>query len=312
MISVIIPVYNCEKYIDSILESLWNQTYQDFEVICVNDGSTDGTLHQLQRQKQNHEKLKIVTTPNSGPSSARNTGMDNACGEYICFIDSDDQIENCYLMDLYETAQRYRTDISICHIERIYEKKPSLIERRFHHIQNPVFEGACSIEQNKSLLVHLLNAPFAKLIRRDFIERHHLRFLVGRIAQDFLFTKSMLVLGATVSLCPKVNYHYQIREGSVTTGRLDKALDLAYVFDELMKLCTQQNMTEKYHDELEYLCLYHLGIDMSYRLFKASRNAFRSIQQSRKIVHKYGFHANNPYLSELNLFSRLYLLLFFS
>ena len=311
MISVIIPVYNCERFIGSMLKTLQKQTYRDFEIICVDDGSTDGTLQKLKDFRESFTSMRIFTTENCGPSAARNMGIEVAQGEFICFLDADDQIETCYLEDLMEAMETFHTDLAVCYFDRVYEKKPGFLERSFRHIQNPCLKTPCSIKSQKNLLVELPNSVFAKLIRKDFLDRHQLRFAEGKIAQDFLFTKVMLMYGASVALCPKVNYHYQIRKGSITTGRLNKAKDLAFIFHVLMEEFQKSNLLEEYRTELEYLCLYHIGIDMAYRLFRSTGNLADSIAEAKKVMNKYGFSSNNPYVRNLNLAARLYLSLFY-
>lgn len=309
MISVIIPVYNCEKYIFGMLESLWKQTYHDFEVICVNDGSTDNTLEILNKQQENHSELRIITIENSGPSVARNIGVQEAKGEYICFIDADDFIDSCYLKSLHDTIIRYNTDISVCYVQRVFENKPYWIEKNFPYIQNSFFESPSSIETNKKLLISLLNAPFAKLIRKSFLVENKIKFIEGKIAQDLLFTKTVLLYGATVSLCSETNYHYLIRRGSITTGRLDKAYDLADVFDSLIELSRSLGKLDMYYNELEYLCIYHIGIDMAWRLFRGRRGLFRCLKDAKSILKKYGFTTKNKYVKKLSWFVRIYLIL---
>ena len=92
MISIIVPVYNVEAYLPQCLDSLINQTYQDLEIICVNDGSTDGSLEILQKYQSKDKRIKVVSQKNQGLSGARNTGISQATGEWIMFVDSDDYL----------------------------------------------------------------------------------------------------------------------------------------------------------------------------------------------------------------------------
>lgn len=312
MISVILPVYNCEKYIDGILDALWRQTYQNFEVICVNDGSNDGTLSCLKKQQECHECLKVLSISNSGPSIARNVGLDAACKKYVCFIDADDMISDTYLEDLLESVEKNHSDMAVCQIKRMYEYQPGFLEKTFNYIQNESFSDGSTILEQKEMLIQLLSAPFAKIIRRDFLTSHQLHFVPGKIAEDMLFTKSILLYQAKVSFVQKQNYFYSVRKGSLTTGALEKAYDLAEVFDELVLLAKKQGLYEMFKDELEYLCIYHCCIDMSFRMFKASKRLFASVTPAREMMKKYGFAAKNPYVSTLNWVVRIYLFVFFN
>ena len=113
-ISVIIPVYNVEKYLGKCLSSLMEQTFRDFEVIAVNDGSTDGSLEILRRFEAEYSNLVVLDQKNGGVSSARNKAMEQARGEYLCFVDSDDFVAPSYLQRLYELCTENQADIACC------------------------------------------------------------------------------------------------------------------------------------------------------------------------------------------------------
>ena len=114
MISVIIPVYNAEQYIKRCLNSVLNQTFNDYEIIMVNDGSTDGSLEILKKYESQNSKLKVITQKNLKAAAARNSGLKYASGEYIAFIDADDYVHNDYLRILYENMVNFKADVSTC------------------------------------------------------------------------------------------------------------------------------------------------------------------------------------------------------
>ncbi len=133
-VSVIVPVYNVEKYLEECIESLINQTLTDIEIICINDGSTDNSLKILEELQKKDNRIKIINQKNSGVSSARNNGIENATGEYIGFVDSDDWIDSDYYEKLYNTAKKYNSDIAAGDMYRRnkkrfnYEKEELFIE----------------------------------------------------------------------------------------------------------------------------------------------------------------------------------------
>lgn len=118
-ISIIIPVYNCEKYICSCLESINNQIFKDFEVICVNDGSSDNSLNILNEKTNEYPFLKVFSKENGGAASARNKGLEYASGKYVCFVDSDDWISQDYLSVLYKNAVENNAQLSMIGINSI-------------------------------------------------------------------------------------------------------------------------------------------------------------------------------------------------
>ena len=114
LVSVLIPVYNVEKYLSRCLDSLINQTLTDIEIICVNDGSTDGSLKILKQYQEKDNRIVIVDKKNGGLPSARNAGLDRARGQYVGFVDSDDYVEPSMFETLYKTAKKKNSEVVIC------------------------------------------------------------------------------------------------------------------------------------------------------------------------------------------------------
>ena len=140
-ISVIIPVYNCEKFIEKCLQSLVNQTLTDIEIILVNDGSTDNSQKII--EKFSDTRIKLINKKNGGQSSARNVGLDVANGEYIGFIDSDDWVDSDFFEKLYNTAKKYNADIAMTDFIRIgptkYKKRLNISEEKIYEkIENKI------------------------------------------------------------------------------------------------------------------------------------------------------------------------------
>ena len=111
LVSVIVPVYNMEKYLEKCLKSIIDQTYKKIEIIIVNDGSTDSSIEICNKFKENDNRIKIITKKNAGLGMARNTGLENANGEYVYFIDSDDYIEETLIEDNIKLIKEYKLDI---------------------------------------------------------------------------------------------------------------------------------------------------------------------------------------------------------
>ena len=121
MISVILPVYNIEKYIDACMTSLLNQTLQDFELLVVNDGSTDNSGAKCLEWSKKDSRIRLIEQENQGLSEARNSGLKVASGEYIAFIDPDDTVEKDYLQTLYENAVKNNAQVSVCAFRYVWE-----------------------------------------------------------------------------------------------------------------------------------------------------------------------------------------------
>ena len=186
-VSIIIPVYNAEKYLERALSSLINQTLSDIEIICVNDGSTDSSLEILERFSNRDGRIVVITQPNSGQSSARNLGLKLAKGEYIGFLDADDWVEPDCFEKLYSKANG--SDISICSIKvcskgeektddsylslRVFPK--NLDYRTFTHVDCADF------------LFRICVTPWNKIYRREFLEIFSIKFVEGVNFEDNIF-----------------------------------------------------------------------------------------------------------------------------
>lgn len=172
-ISIIVPVYNAAKYIDRCITNILLQTYRDFELICVNDGSTDNSFEILQQFAQNDLRIRLINKKNSGVSCARNTGLDIARGKYIAFIDSDDYVAKDYLDKLYEATINGNDPDLICSgIHDIYGSKVVNSIR----LNDNLFNLNSTNSIISFLNIRLNTSPVSKLYKRDVIERNRLRF----------------------------------------------------------------------------------------------------------------------------------------
>lgn len=173
-VSIIVPCYNVAPYVDACMDSLVRQTLRDIEIICVNDGSTDGTPVLLHAWEERDSRVRVIDRENGGQGAARNTGMDVAEGEYIGFADPDDYVEHSMYARLLEEARRHDTDITACGYTGFSDHDGELLEK---WSRSP----AAGVEENvKSSSFHL-NALWMrtdvvvwnKLYRKDFLNRHH-------------------------------------------------------------------------------------------------------------------------------------------
>ena len=210
-ISVIIPVYNVENYLRECLDSILVQSYKDFEVILVDDGSTDSSGVICDEYSKEHQNMKVLHKKNGGQSSARNTGLDLAQGEYILFVDSDDVVSSVML----ETLMNHVADYDIVSFGIMIFEDGN--DRKFESYM----KQSCQCEYTatdflKRMLVHKIdNAAWGKLFKRSILR--NICFIEGKVNEDFLFNVEILkqdmlkIYSITDSL-----YYYRIRMGSTT------------------------------------------------------------------------------------------------
>ena len=219
-VSVIIPIYNVEKYLAACLESVLSQDLDEMELLCVDDCSTDGSLGILREYASRDDRIRCLRTDrNRGISAARNLGLSMACGEYIAFVDSDDFLADRSLGGLYRQAKEKRLDVLYFRHSSVDENGiPTGTEIPRSEAPDPsVLPGPAVLERflargEWSCVV------FCQLLRRDFLLKHGLRFKEGYIHEDEAFSFAAAVLAERALSVPVTAYRYRHRAGSIMTS----------------------------------------------------------------------------------------------
>lgn len=209
MISVIIPVYNAEKYLDRTVNSILNQTYHDFELILVDDGSTDNSPKICDEYALKHDEIVVLHKKNAGPSDARNAGVKIAKGTFVTFIDSDDYVSNDYLEILVYLLQKHKADISVVGIEVCYKNKAT--KSKVKEIEY-VYSGLEALE-NMLYQKTLDSSPCAMLIPIEIVKNNP--FPLGKFHEDDYTTYKYFLSAKKVAVTTKSQYFYLQREGSI-------------------------------------------------------------------------------------------------
>lgn len=185
-VSIIVPVYNVEQYLPECLESIFAQEYESMEILCVEDCSEDGSLEILKKYAQKDHRVRIIRhNQNRGLSAARNTGLENATGKYVLFVDSDDFLEKNAIQLLYHEAEQKKTDIVYFdYIKFCDESSVDIVApKTVWHSYDGVYTGSeffCATMQNNEFEV----MAWRQFFRRDFLEQNHIRFLEGIYHED--------------------------------------------------------------------------------------------------------------------------------
>jgi len=216
-ISVIIPVYNSEKYLKRCLDSVLGQTMSELEVICVNDGSTDKSLEILEQYSKSDERIIIINQNNLGVSTARNAGLDIARGEYVGFVDADDFIDSDFYEKLYTNAAVYSADVVCGGIKRENEKKRATLMK-----YNTVKTVDDVKEKFKSTNTPKYSFVWNKIYLREKLLINGIKFEDGIFYEDLIFTPNVLIkLGRLVTVSDTY-YHYWKHSDSVIKIDTDK------------------------------------------------------------------------------------------
>ena len=212
LISVIVPVYNVEKYLDRCLQSIINSTYQDLEIICVNDGSTDGSADILERFRLADERVVVVSKKNGGVSSARNAGLSIAKGDFTAFVDSDDYIHPQYFEFLMATQKETSADIVVCDYQNVTDLTPCDFQTLVFDARKVVAETRKSFFESRAFR----SLVWGKLYRKQIVEQ--VRFVEGlQYAEDSIFSADLWEKypDAVCAFLPEKLYYYVDREGSL-------------------------------------------------------------------------------------------------
>ena len=213
MISIIIPVYNVENYLHQCVDSVLAQTYQDFEVILVDDGSPDNCPKICDEYAQKDSRVHVIHQKNSGVSAARNNGIEHAKGEWITFVDSDDWVSKNYLENF--EIDKSAADIIVQGLQYINHNTAEVHE--YKELENNIFDkhSASSIVINNDLLMQ--GYPVCKAFRKNFLEKHNLRFdITLSTHEDIIFVLQSFVASEVIELRNGTLYNYRYFHSSNT------------------------------------------------------------------------------------------------
>ncbi len=212
MISIIVPVYNVEIYIKECLDSILAQTIRDFELILIDDGSTDYSGRICNEYKEKDSRVKVFHKENGGLSSARNKGLDEAKGEYICFIDSDDTIREDYLEKLYDAITSARSDMAFCDIDA---QKLSGELNYNHSFKMTAKESRRWLYDDRTREYVLMVVAWNKIYTSRIFE--DIRYPVGRLHEDEFVIGLILSKCSNISFVPEKLYFYRNNESGITS-----------------------------------------------------------------------------------------------
>lgn len=222
-VSVIIPVYNAENYISQCIESLLNQTLQECEFIFINDGSKDKSREIIENYQKSNNRIKLLNQKNQGVSSARNTGLQVAAGEYIAFVDADDYIEKEMYEILYNSAKQNDCDLVVSNFESEMGEHKIITKYPF-----PINTDLKKDFIQKELLPYFLktdnlNSVVNKLYKKQLIKEYNVKFPVGvSLGEDGMFNIKFLSYANSIKYLDYTGYHYREVSGSATRNISEK------------------------------------------------------------------------------------------
>lgn len=254
-ISVVMPCYNVEDYVEETLQSLFAQTFQDFEIICIDDGSTDGTLAVLEQIGKEHENMRVIPETNHKQGYERNKGIELSTGKYIYYMDSDDLLtENCFQV-IYDYAEKKQLDLLFFEADSFYETEElekdfpqykTLYHRKKEYPEEYTGEELYTIlRANGDMMV----SPCLQLVRREFLMEENIRFPELPLMEDNLYSFYCTLAAKRAGCITDRLYRRRVRASSTMTAVQNEARAYALEFT----LCKMLEKSEEYLDKPEVL-----------------------------------------------------------
>ena len=279
-ITIITPVYNMEQYLVQFLDSIRQQTFQDFEIILVDDGSSDNSPAILDHYAENESRAKVFHKENGGVSSARNVGLDHATGEYVYIVDSDDWLEPTALEVLWKEAERTGADI-IYGMTFNEGAKGSILRRVFPNpfvTQNSktISEIQCALLNNHRIqcdceefkvINSLGGVPWRGILRRAIIEEHCIRYneKLRQLGEDYLFWQYVFEHVKSIAYIESPIYHYRDAEQSLSHGFKENLLDVyREVFVEEERFLREKKKAKEHFEAYYFRVILYIRQAMGY------------------------------------------------
>lgn len=283
MISIIVPVYNVEKYIENTINSLLAQSYPNVEIILVDDGSTDFSGKICDRYSNEHNNIKTFHKKNGGLADARNYGLNNANGIYVCFVDGDDYIHENMIEYLYDSLQRNSAQVSVCNFKKVYEKFDNIdtnIDTNIDISKEIVLDN---IDALKAMVN--LNCGFApnvcnKMFKKNLFTKD-CYFPAGKLYEDMIVTTKILAKVEKVSYINCEMYYYLQRSNSITGKFNEKEKDHIEMSNEVLRF-VQSNLKEVH----SYFITYHAinCISVINKMIQAKSNNDEIYSETQKFI----------------------------
>lgn len=305
VLSVIIPVYNTQEYLQKCLDSIINQTMTNIEIICVNDGSTDNSLSILENYQKIDSRINIINKKNGGLSSARNIGIEHAKGKYIAFVDSDDYIE----LSTYERALLY---IELPNVDLVYFSTRLEVEHNFDRLQDEsYFEHKYKglINLSPDVIRNMDVCAWNKIYKLSMIEKYSIRFPDGLWYEDNPFFWSYALVSDSAFFLNDKLYNYRIRASSIMSWNNDKTSKLNYktnhkldpllCFESLLHFVFKWSLVEKFKPVLVDLFMQKI-YESLHRLSKKERKL--ALMKSTEIARTFNldfYFPNDQYINSL-------------
>jgi glycosyltransferase involved in cell wall biosynthesis len=316
-VSIIVPVYSVEKYLAKCLDSLIDQTYQNIEILVVNDGSKDNSGQIIQDYAQKYpEKIKSFNKENGGLSDARNVGLDHATGDYIGFVDSDDYVSETMFEEMLCLAEKNEAEMVICNIQKV-DEDGSVIQKL---TQIPNMPEKIDLETHFSVFSDISYFACNKLFKKELFATK--RFKKGIAFEDIQLIPQLLLRCKTIAQTQKFHYQYLERKDSISKTHNESGLDILRAVEDVEVAFEKSDYSHKRKELKDFQILEGVYTFLAYLAFVKDENLFYEMSAKLDVFRKkrnvkikdiliYSRFDKN-YILSLSIRKKIYYLLFFA
>lgn len=286
-VSVIVPVYNSEKYLKVCLTSLVNQTLKDLEIVVINDGSKDNSEKIIKEFTKKYSFIKYYPLKNNmGLGYARNYGIEKSSKKYIGFVDSDDYVDDTMFEEMYNECEKTSSDVCECNFIWEYKNKNVIDEMKPY-------------KMTKSMLTNIRVLAPNKIYKKDIIVKNGIKFAEGLKYEDILFTSSLIPFIKKICFVEKPFYHYVQRNDSLVNNQNKRVGDIYKVLDEVINFYKKIGLYDEYYFELEYIYVRYIFLSSLKRACKINNKIDKKEVLNKGydlVLEKYPNYKKNKYL----------------
>lgn len=300
-ISVIVPIYNVENYLEKCLNSLVSQTLSDIEIIAINDGSTDSSYEIAKEYEKKYENFVLINNKNHGLSYTRNCGLKKAKGKYIMFIDSDDYIDTNTCERLYNFAEEKHADIVCFDLKYIYPDRESIMSSGTNELVLP------------SEYMLGPSSAACKMYLKKFLNSINFQFKVGTWSEDVAIIPSLCIYTSKIFYLKNCYYNYIQRNNSITnqTSYNEKTFDVFNTINILANIFKENDRYLNFKDEIEFIYITNLLLTIPLKVFKYEESKHKLKELNMFMKNNYPNWYKNKYLKTLTIKQRIYCILFY-
>lgn len=302
LVSIVVPVYKVEMWLERCVKSIQNQTYSNIEIILVDDGSPDRSGEMCDQFAEQDPRIKVIHKPNGGQGDARNLGVDSVTGKYLLFVDSDDYISEELVEKTVAVAEEYNCDMVLFDYNHVKDGEKEI------RTNNVPANRIINLKEERRLLM-IPPSPVIKLYNCEFYKKSNSAFPKGLYYEDLGMTLKILTDAERIYYLPEPFYYYMIRENSTMGSKNYERNyhDMELILKQVIEFYKEKNLYNEYRNELEYLTFLNLYFEPSKKMVLAKADKKYLMKTDKLMKEMFPEFIKNPYICKFGKKDKLHL-----